>query len=38
VRTVERHVENVYNRLGISRRPGHAIITAYALRQLTEPA
>jgi len=32
VRTVERHIENVYNRLGISGRAGRAIVTAYALR------
>jgi DNA-binding CsgD family transcriptional regulator len=32
VRTVERHIENVYNRLGISGKAGRAIITAYALR------
>jgi len=33
VRTVERHIENVYNRLGISGRAGRAIVTAFALRQ-----
>ena len=39
VRTVERHIENVYNRLGISGRAGRAIVTAYALRhRLVEPA
>ncbi len=39
VRTVERHIENVYNRLGIQGKAGRAIVTAYALRhQLTEPA
>ena len=39
VRTVERHIENVYNRLGISGRAGRAIVTAYALRhRLIEPA
>jgi non-specific serine/threonine protein kinase len=32
VRTVERHIENVYNRLGISGKAGRAIVTAYALR------
>jgi DNA-binding NarL/FixJ family response regulator len=38
VRTVERHIENVYNRLGISGRAGRAIVTAYAIRHhLTEP-
>jgi predicted ATPase/DNA-binding CsgD family transcriptional regulator len=39
VRTVERHIENVYNRLGISGRAGRAIVTAYALRHgLIAPA
>ena len=39
VRTVERHIENVYNRLGISGKAGRAIVTAYALRHgLIEPA
>jgi predicted ATPase/DNA-binding CsgD family transcriptional regulator len=39
VRTVERHIENVYNRLGIQGKAGRAIVTAYALRhQLTESA
>jgi DNA-binding NarL/FixJ family response regulator len=39
VRTVERHIENVYNRLGISGKAGRAIVTAYALRHgLVEPA
>jgi predicted ATPase/class 3 adenylate cyclase/DNA-binding CsgD family transcriptional regulator len=38
VRTVERHIENVYNRLGISGKAGRAIVTAYAIRHhLTEP-
>jgi non-specific serine/threonine protein kinase len=32
VRTVERHIENVYNRLGISGKAGRAVVTAYALR------
>jgi predicted ATPase/DNA-binding CsgD family transcriptional regulator len=32
VRTVERHIENIYNRLGIKGKAGRAIITAYALR------
>jgi non-specific serine/threonine protein kinase len=32
VRTVERHIENVYNRLGIQGKAGRAIVTAYALR------
>jgi predicted ATPase/class 3 adenylate cyclase/DNA-binding CsgD family transcriptional regulator len=32
IRTVERHIENVYNRLGISGKAGRAIVTAYALR------
>jgi predicted ATPase/class 3 adenylate cyclase/DNA-binding CsgD family transcriptional regulator len=32
VRTVERHIENVYNRLGIRGKAGRAIVTAYALR------
>ncbi|MGE3511804.1 MAG: tetratricopeptide repeat protein, partial [Vicinamibacterales bacterium] len=32
VRTVERHIENVYNRLGISGKAGRAIVTAYAIR------
>ncbi|MCC6178241.1 MAG: tetratricopeptide repeat protein, partial [Chloroflexi bacterium] len=32
VRTVERHIENVYNRLGITGKAGRAIVTAYALR------
>jgi DNA-binding CsgD family transcriptional regulator len=32
VRTVERHIENVYNRLGIQGKAGRAILTAYALR------
>ncbi|MCC6178512.1 MAG: tetratricopeptide repeat protein [Chloroflexi bacterium] len=32
VRTIERHIENVYNRLGISGKAGRAIVTAYALR------
>jgi non-specific serine/threonine protein kinase len=32
VRTVERHIENVYNRLGISGKAGRAIVTAYVLR------
>ena len=39
VRTVERHIENVYNRLGITGKAGRAIITAYALRhRLVESA
>jgi non-specific serine/threonine protein kinase len=39
VRTVERHIENVYNRLGISGKAGRAIVTAYALRhELVAPA
>lgn len=39
VRTVERHIENVYNRLGISGKAGRAIVTAYALRHdLAAPA
>ena len=39
VRTVERHIENVYNRLGISGKAGRAIVTAYALRhRLVESA
>jgi DNA-binding NarL/FixJ family response regulator len=39
VRTVERHIENVYNRLGISGKAGRAIVTAYALRHhLVDPA
>jgi predicted ATPase/DNA-binding CsgD family transcriptional regulator len=38
VRTVERHIENVYNRLGITGKAGRAIVTAYALRHhLVEP-
>jgi non-specific serine/threonine protein kinase len=38
VRTVERHIENVYNRLGITGKAGRAIVTAYALRhRLLEP-
>lgn len=38
VRTVERHIENVYHRLGISGKAGRAIVTAYALRHgLVEP-
>jgi non-specific serine/threonine protein kinase len=32
VRTVERHIENVYNRLGIQGKAGRAVVTAYALR------
>jgi DNA-binding CsgD family transcriptional regulator len=32
VRTVERHIENVYNRLGISGKAGRAIVAAYAVR------
>jgi predicted ATPase/DNA-binding CsgD family transcriptional regulator len=32
VRTVERHIENVYNRLGIQGKAGRAIVTAYAVR------
>lgn len=32
VRTVERHIENVFNRLGIEGKAGRAIVTAYALR------
>ena len=28
----ERHIENVYNRLGISGKAGRAIVTAYAMR------
>jgi ATP/maltotriose-dependent transcriptional regulator MalT len=32
VRTVERHIENVYNRLGIRGKAGRAIVTAYGLR------
>jgi len=32
VRTVERHIENVYNRLGIRGKAGRAIVTAFALR------
>jgi non-specific serine/threonine protein kinase len=32
VRTVERHIENVYNRLGINGKAGRAIVTAYAMR------
>ncbi len=37
VRTVERHIENVYNRLDIHGKAGRAIVTAYALRhRLTE--
>jgi predicted ATPase/DNA-binding CsgD family transcriptional regulator len=32
VRTVERHIENVYNRLGIRGKAGRAIVTAYSLR------
>jgi DNA-binding NarL/FixJ family response regulator len=32
VRTVERHIENVYNRLGIQGKAGRAIVTVYALR------
>jgi DNA-binding NarL/FixJ family response regulator len=37
--TVERHIENVYNRLGISGKAGRAIVTAYALRhRLVESA
>jgi ATP/maltotriose-dependent transcriptional regulator MalT len=32
VRTVERHIENVYNRLGIQGKAGRAIVTAYGLR------
>jgi len=32
VRTVERHIENIYNRLGISGKAGRAIVAAYALR------
>jgi non-specific serine/threonine protein kinase len=38
VRTVERHIENVYNRLGISGKAGRAIVTAYALRHGLVPA
>jgi ATP/maltotriose-dependent transcriptional regulator MalT len=39
VRTVERHIENIYNRLGISGRTARAIVTAYALRhRLVEPS
>ena len=39
VRTVERHIENVYNRLGIRGKAGRAIVTAYGLRHhLIEPA
>jgi class 3 adenylate cyclase len=39
VRTVERHVENVDNRLGISGKAGRAIGTAYALcHHLVTPA
>jgi non-specific serine/threonine protein kinase len=39
VRTVERHIENVYNRLGVHGKAGRAIVTAYALRHhLVEPA
>jgi DNA-binding NarL/FixJ family response regulator len=38
VRTVERHIENVYNRLGIQGKAGRAIVTAYAVRHgLIEP-
>jgi ATP/maltotriose-dependent transcriptional regulator MalT len=38
VRTVERHIENVYDRLGICGKAGRAIVTAYALRHhLTNP-
>ena len=38
VRTVERHIENVYNRLGIQGKAGRAIVTAYAMRHgLIEP-
>jgi ATP/maltotriose-dependent transcriptional regulator MalT len=32
LRTVERHIENIYNRLGISGKAGRAIVTAYAVR------
>ncbi|MCC7366780.1 MAG: tetratricopeptide repeat protein, partial [Chloroflexi bacterium] len=37
VRTVERHIENVYNRLGITGKAGRAIVTAYALRHGLAP-
>jgi non-specific serine/threonine protein kinase len=32
LRTVERHIENVYNRLGCTGKAGRAIVTAYAIR------
>ena len=32
VRTVERHIENVYNRLGCTGKAGRAVATAYAIR------
>jgi DNA-binding NarL/FixJ family response regulator len=32
VRTVERHIENIYNRLGIRGKAGRAVVTAYAMR------
>jgi hypothetical protein len=32
IRTVERHIKNVYNRLGIQGKAGRASVTAYALR------
>jgi predicted ATPase/DNA-binding CsgD family transcriptional regulator len=32
LRTVERHIENIYNRLGISGKAARAIVSAYAVR------
>jgi DNA-binding NarL/FixJ family response regulator len=38
IRTVERHTENIYDRLGCSGKVGRAIATAYAIRHgLTRP-
>jgi DNA-binding NarL/FixJ family response regulator len=39
VRTVERHIANIYDRLGCTGKAGRAIATAYAIRHgLTPPA
>jgi DNA-binding NarL/FixJ family response regulator len=37
IRTVERHIENIYNRLGCTGKAGRTIATAYAIRHGLTP-
>jgi DNA-binding NarL/FixJ family response regulator len=38
VRTIERHIANIYDRLGCTGKAGRAIATAYAIRHGLTPS